>query len=166
MADFKITLLDGLQMLRFAWESVSPTAIANCFRKAGFVAEDTEPEEPGLEEVANQDLVGLNMGNTCTFEEYIECDEEVQCVPMPSTADIVETVIAEENEDEEDDQRGELHHVSYFKASHSFSLVQSYLLQSSQPPYSLLQKLEGEINKHHSASLVQRSINDYFTNPQ
>lgn len=141
MADFKITLLDGLQMLRSAWESVSPTAIANCFRKAGFVAEDTEPEEAGLEEVADQDLVGLNMGNTCTFEEYVECAEEVQCAPMPNTADIVETVITEENEDEEG---GELQHVSYNEATCAFSLVQSYLLQSSQPPYSLLQKLEGK----------------------
>lgn len=106
------------------------------------------------------------MGNTCTFEEYVECDEEVQCAPTPSTADIVETVIAEENEDEEDDQGGELQHVSYNEATRAFSLVQSYLLQSSQPPYSLLLKFEGEINKRHSASLVQRSINDYFVNPQ
>ena len=102
------------------------------------------------------------MGNTCTFKEYVE----VQCAPMPITADIVETVIAEEDEDEEDDQGGELQHVSYNKATRAFYLVQSYLLQSSQPPYSLLQMLEGEINKHHSASLVQRSINDYFVNPQ
>ena len=32
-ANFKITLLDGLQMLRRAWESVTESMISNCFHK-------------------------------------------------------------------------------------------------------------------------------------
>ena len=32
-ANFKITLLDGLQMLRRAWESVTESTISNCFHK-------------------------------------------------------------------------------------------------------------------------------------
>ena len=44
--DFKITLFDGLKMLRKAWESVTESTVSNCFRKAGFVL----PLEPEAEE--------------------------------------------------------------------------------------------------------------------
>ena len=36
-SEFKMTLLEGLQFLRRAWESVTPATIVNFFRKAGFV---------------------------------------------------------------------------------------------------------------------------------
>ena len=35
-SESKLTLLDSLEMLRRAWESVTPTAISNCFHNAGF----------------------------------------------------------------------------------------------------------------------------------
>ena len=35
--EFKITLLEGLQFLIRAWESVTPATIVNFLRKAGFV---------------------------------------------------------------------------------------------------------------------------------
>ena len=46
MAEFKIILLDGLQIVRKAWDSVTPVAIKNCFRKAGFEeVSSNDPEE-------------------------------------------------------------------------------------------------------------------------
>ena len=38
-ADFKITLLDGLQMARNSWKLVSQSAIANCFTTGGLAEE-------------------------------------------------------------------------------------------------------------------------------
>ena len=78
-AYFKITLLDGLQMLRRAWESLTESTISNCFRKGGFIL----PLEPEVEEedsfvdldaeTASQDdpMHQLEIGNLCSFDEYI-----------------------------------------------------------------------------------------------
>ena len=45
-SDFKITLLDGLHIMKTAWESVTESTISNCFRKAGF----SLPLEPEVDE--------------------------------------------------------------------------------------------------------------------
>ena len=129
MADFKIMLLNGLKMLRAAWDSITPTVIANCFRKAGFTPALTASTE--LEEEADQEtsLDILNRETPCSFEEYVLCDEEVQCAPMPTTDDIMGSLLTShrDNEDDVDDHRDELPHITYSK-------LPSPIVYSSIPP--------------------------------
>ena len=162
MADFSITLLDGLQMLRVAWSSVTSRAIENCFRKAGFHIENTEScqieEEPDQEFALDE----LNLKVPCTFDDYVVCDEEVQCCPMPAVDDILESLTNDKDDNDEDDHGEELPSITYQEAQQAFSTIQAYLLQSSEPPYSLLQKLASEVTKHHTSTLIQPKITDYF----
>ena len=52
LAQFKITLVEALQMLQVALESVIPDTIRNCFRKAEFTSQlPEETDEASLEEV-------------------------------------------------------------------------------------------------------------------
>lgn len=177
LADLKITLLDALQMLRTAWELVTPIAITNCFRKAGFFT------EPDSSQVGNHDdrvtpndfeddghemsLESLNLEIPCTFEDFVLCDANVDCSPMPTNEDIIGSIIHTDiDEDEEDDLGDELPTVTYQEACSAFSTVRAYLLHSStnsEAPYSLLQTLEFEISKCHTSLLVQPKITDYFS---
>lgn len=106
---FKITLLDALQILKKAWDSVTSTCIstciANCFRKGGFVVSDDstqadeDEEDPfhdldkSTEEPQEDTFEGLQMeGVSCTFEEYVCVDDHLQCAPSPTTEDIIASV--------------------------------------------------------------------------
>ena len=41
-----VTLLDGMHMLKTAWQEVKTTSIINCFRKAGFELTTIDMQEP------------------------------------------------------------------------------------------------------------------------
>ena len=140
-ANFKITLLDGLQMLRRAWESVTESTISNCFRKGGFILPlepEVEEEDPFVDldaETASQDdpMHQLENGNLCSFDEYIAVDDGLQCSPMPTNQDIVSSVMQVSEEDEEGDDTGDpLPSVTYKQDYSAFQELRSYLLNSSQ----------------------------------
>ena len=70
-------LLDGMQILRRAWESVTAVTIKNCFRKAGFeqvaphvTVEDDDPLRDIEEPMINQNELSLeevHLQEPCTF---------------------------------------------------------------------------------------------------
>jgi len=39
-SDFSLNLLNAVYLLKQAWDDVTPTTLANCFRKSGFVFEN------------------------------------------------------------------------------------------------------------------------------
>ena len=110
LLNFKISLLDGLQMAKKSWDSVTTTAISNCFRKAGFVlpAEEVDemaPEEEVDEMAPEEETEDTNLESletNCTFEEYVCSDNNLQCTPMISSADIVATLGSVEDNDSDD----------------------------------------------------------------
>ena len=112
VVDFKITLLDGLQMLRKAWESVTESIVSNCFCKARFILPlepEVEEEDPFLnldEENTSQDAPLLQL-ETCTFDDYVAVDDELQCAPLPTTEDIVSSVRQTSEEADENDDAGD-----------------------------------------------------------
>ena len=98
MPGFKLTLLDSLETLRWAWESVTPTAISNCFRKAGFeksldpgVEDDhfCDLEDPTSDQGEDDLFTELHLEEPCTFEQYLSVGENLQCAPLPDTKDII-----------------------------------------------------------------------------
>ena len=76
-----LRLLYSLQMLRKAWESVTETVVANCFRKAGFVSTPEPPvevEDPFLDLDENDTLLEgepLGVQISCSFDEYVSVDD-------------------------------------------------------------------------------------------
>lgn len=171
--DFKITLLDGLQMPRKAWESVTESTVSNCFRKAGFVLPlepEAEEEDPFLnldEEGTSQDdpLLQLEIENPCTFDEYVAVDDDIQCAPLPTTKDIVSSVRQTSEEADENDDAGDpLPLATYERAYFALQELQPYLLHSSPSEnlYRLLGDLETELFKARSNTCVQTMITDFF----
>ena len=179
---FKITLLDALQIARKAWDSVSATAITNCFRKGGFtrpVEDECVSEmvvDKGSEMVPeNEDDIAKDLslimveqlGVTSTFEDYVCSDSNVQCVPMLDTTDIVASLVNVEDGDSDDDVGDELPIVTYRHACSAFETVKSFFLRSSQrsniePPYDLLSRLNTELVNRNSILCTQTLITDYM----
>ena len=173
LSDFKITLLDGLQLLRKAWDLVTKSTVSNCFCKAGFsppLEPEVEEEDPFLnldEENASQDdpLLQLEIENPCTFDDYVAVDDELQCAPLPTTEDILSSVRQTSEEvDETDDSGDPLPLVTYERAYFAFQVLRSYLIHSSPSEnlYRLLGDLETDIFKAGSNTCVQTVITDYF----
>ena len=165
--NFKITLLDALQMLQKAWESVSPTCIANCFHKAGFeasaVATENEEGDPFQDLDEDDPFQMLVLDNPCTFEEYLAIDNDLQCAPLPHSEDIVAS-FGQAAEDS-DDAGDPLPIVSFKQAHSGFLALQSFLLHNNkgtETPYRLLGELESELLKAGNNTRVQTSITDYF----
>ena len=170
MAEYKITLLDGIQILQKAWEMVTPATISNCFRKAGFerVSATLEDEDPFRDMDEPEDsLEELQLPESCTFSEYLSVDENLQCTPLPTTEDIV-TSITQQSSDtiESDDDTGDpLPAVTYQEAYSAFLKIRSFLLRSDErdKQYHLLNKLENEMHKCGNSASVQSLLTDFFT---
>ena len=94
-----------------------------------------EEEDPFVDldaETASQDdpMHQLEIGNLCSFDEYIAVDDGLQCSPVPTNQDIVSSVMQVSEEDEEGDDT--LPSVTYKQAYSVFQELLSYLLNSSQ----------------------------------
>ena len=82
----KINILDSLKLLNQAWNSVSKTAIKNCFKKVKFFNPELEDDLEETESNVNEDTEGiwerLQAGGlipkTFTFSEYAENDSQLQ----------------------------------------------------------------------------------------
>ena len=85
-SEFKLTLVDSLEMLRWAWELVTPTAISKCFHKAGFELKSLDPgveddpfcdlEDPTSDQGEDDQYTELHLEEPCTFEQYLSVDEK------------------------------------------------------------------------------------------
>ena len=142
IAEFKISLLDALQMIRKAWDSITSSTIANCFRKAGFIVPAAPSDEQRLSEPCDevedsfesQDsdngstlMEDLDMDDPCSFEEYVDSDCALQCAPMLSNEDIISTIRVDDSTT--DDAGDSPPQISYQEAHSCFLNVKSFLLQ-------------------------------------
>lgn len=176
LAEFKITLLDALQMVRAAWDSVTAETIINCFRKGGFLSpfdnvteEEMDLQEEEEEEDVSLDFLNLEEGCTCSFKEYVNCDCSLQCVPMLTSQDIVSSATVGETEDDADDVGEPLPIVSFQQAHSSFLNIKAFLVHTTSSSnadqaYHLLRDLEMELAKGYSNACTQTTIINFFTN--
>ncbi|KAL1453534.1 hypothetical protein MTO96_043753 [Rhipicephalus appendiculatus] len=108
--DFGITLLTAMHMLVRAWEQVTATTIANCFRHSGFAAGSAQDScdvgVDGAEELMPVALHGTLQG--ASFVDYVEVDTCASVCGALNDEDIIARVageqpVAEEPEGEEDE---------------------------------------------------------------
>lgn len=134
-----------MQMLKKAWESVTSTAIANCFRKAGFItpfAESLQREEDDpfldlddpVEDLDEEDpFHELELENPCSFDEYVHIDSDLQCAPLPDSEEIIASMRQTSEEAEDSDDAGDsLPPVTYKQAHIAFMEFQSFLLRKKR----------------------------------
>ena len=108
---FQITVFNDLQMARNSWNLVSPSAIANCFKRAELIPPSTSFEE--VVESESFSSFETDFYVDCIFDEYKSSDSHLQCSPMLSSADIIASLqqSTEDAEDSDDDT------LSYFPSS-------------------------------------------------
>ena len=88
LAQFKITLLEALQIVQVAWESVTSDPVSNCFRKAGFASQLGDEMDMATAGELSKEDVTLEFLNAEEPNEYVSCDSDLQCAPMITTGDI------------------------------------------------------------------------------
>nr|XP_042904211.1 tigger transposable element-derived protein 4-like [Parasteatoda tepidariorum] len=85
----KVNMLEAIELIVSAWELITPSAIANCFRKAGFSDGDTT-EEYLLEaeyEISDEDEETNDICDvTNDTEEFSETEEDIAKPPSFSDA--------------------------------------------------------------------------------
>ena len=89
-AHLKLTVLDAITMAAAAWDEVTPTTIANCFRHAGFVLNDVnatatttthtetinkDPERSEMEQLFTE--VTNRIPVEQTIDDYLAIDSDV-----------------------------------------------------------------------------------------
>ena len=120
LLNFKISLLDGLQMAKKSWDSVTTTAISNCFRKAGFVLPAEQEVDEMAPEEETEDTILEPLEINCTLCS----DNNLQCTPMLSSVDLVATLRSVEDNDS-DDSGDELPVNTYSQVCSCFEIVKS-----------------------------------------
>lgn len=170
ISQFKITLLDCLLMLKKAWEAATPSTIANCFRKGGFEVCNQLSDDPFAdrddEESSESDPLSrfsFNESESCSFQEYVGVDENLQCSPMLTSEEIVSS-IASSDTVEEDDTGEPLAVVTHKQTCKAYQQLRSYLLRHSSDhdcPYSMLDALETKLKAIGNTTHVQSLITDF-----
>lgn len=83
--DVKITLWQALKYMKIAWDTVTPTTIKNCFRKAGFNIEQCD----GDQDCDNDfNLLPKDLTAGISFDDFVNCDDDLNIcnIPSPSTS--------------------------------------------------------------------------------
>ena len=94
----KINILDSLKLLNQAWNSVSKTAIKNCFKKVKFFHSELEDDLEETESNVNEDTEGIwesieagcLIPKTFTFSEYAENDSQLQTCEIITKSSILD----------------------------------------------------------------------------
>jgi DNA-binding Lrp family transcriptional regulator len=77
----KVDILKAMHFVKYAWDSVKPSSIRNCFRASGF-HRSTNEDETSLSEAAvcETPLEGWDQlfGEGMTFDDYVACDNDVE----------------------------------------------------------------------------------------
>ena len=114
----KIDVLESMKLFNQAWDSVSETAIKNCFKKVMFVQPELEDNLEETESNVDEDIEGiwerLQAGGlipeTCTFSVYTENDSQLQTRETITESSMLDDLratgeditVQKEKEDEED----------------------------------------------------------------
>ena len=165
--NFKVDILQAINVLSIAWREVTPTTVANCFRKAGFVKDDN-PVGDGDQEINPDDLfwdeVQEEFAIDVPFENYVAVDDDVLTSESMTEGNIVDAVRKanestdikpeepENDEEEEEFQKyvpeNTAQCLEYISGIHTF-------FQSSKVPENVLEALK-TLEDHALKSSVMR----------
>ena len=182
----RISILLAIYMVAKSWDSVTSSTISNCFRKGGFIHENvTENHEEipgeGVEELPEDWVLNEVYGMDATaFASYVDFDSEVQCVPLCTEEDIIESITSkrarigeekndqdlEEEEEEEGDEEDEITSppITFREASDCMAKIRQYVCQlddTDSKTYEHLYAIDRKINQ--SRKVQQTSIKDFFS---
>lgn len=157
----KITVLSALHMAAKSWDKVSEKTIKNCFKKGGFISNETEnASDENIESDANFYLPPFVMQQQ--FEEWNAIDDNV-----PATGegdeDLLLPYLEEQNEEEyEDDNLDELTTIpTNGEILHAVEVLKSAVMHFSSE-FEIQYNYENFIMNILHKNMKQTKIDDYF----
>lgn len=102
--DITINVKEAIDMAFQAWQKVTSTTIANCFKKAGFIKPQQAEENAELDE---EPLIDNDLWQTfqndfqfnVDFQDYVSCDSSVVSTEQLDEESIVQNVLASTSKD-------------------------------------------------------------------
>lgn len=178
-SDENVNVLDGIQLAISAWEAVSPTTIANCFRHCGIMGEgvtDDRLEEPELDpdvlgEIQNQ-IQQLQYKDPMNISEFVSPEGENLSLELISEDQIIanlSSLSANATEQDTEDDSVEIPIISDREAENALQIVERYLLQQDSDHFKDLKAIRSIRNSVAGCrvrKLQQTSIHRYFHNQQ
>lgn len=110
-----VSLLDVLHMACDAWKKVKVSTIINCFKKAGFLAEEAE----GMPEIKEEE--GATYPDW--FEDILELENELPTSGELSNAELLSAVTDQGLEEEESEEKEEAEEVARLTMKEKIQMV-------------------------------------------
>ncbi|XP_018795547.1 PREDICTED: tigger transposable element-derived protein 6-like [Bactrocera latifrons] len=164
-----MSLLNAVNMLSIAWESVSKETIRNCFRHAGLVKDirdglDFEPED---DEPLGKIIKINNAMVLSKFDEYSRIDENIIATEEHSDNDLIQDFLPELLEEESGDENlAQPETIIKIEDAMNYSRkLKLYFQQkeNSSDAINLLNKLEIKLQKDFAKkAFTQKQIPDFF----
>lgn len=120
-----ISILNVLTYIKRSWWLVTSETIKNCFRKAGFPCDGNRFD--CIEEVCDTIDIPMEIEE---FQEYVACDNNVNCFGTLTDDEIVECVLSEDNEvcqSSEECPTIDLGPPSFAEAINALSIVEKFM---------------------------------------
>lgn len=176
--DFKITLLDGINLIHRSWQKVSAQTIRNCYRHAGFYPEasmeefDSEDEllltDWLVKQTSNEEQVSPNVTIT---EDYVTIDDNLVTSDFLNDSEIISSVkssyTTEEHYESASDEEAiqEVMPINIIAATQKLNDIRQFLQSRGAPEDVLcgLAKVETYVDKICIADAhIQSKITDYI----
>ncbi|GFN78561.1 tigger transposable element-derived protein 6 [Plakobranchus ocellatus] len=109
-ATFNISVLEALYLMKKAWDDISTSAIANCFRHAGFYSQEESSETESKTSQEDRDLVSLFdrlkgvVPVDGTLGAFLYIDEDVPTAEETSIQQIAADLREDKSDSEEDEE--------------------------------------------------------------
>ncbi|KAE9546906.1 hypothetical protein FO519_009882 [Halicephalobus sp. NKZ332] len=172
-----INLLDSVFLLQRAWKEVTSMTISNCFRKAGFVFENTT--ELQVEDIEDKELLSLwsmfqshcEINADCDISDYLSIDNEIATSGELSLEEIAQACssskVDEANSDSEEDviEINERPPITGPAARQAYLQLRRYFEENAlcEGLYSAFDQIEDLLIKDQISKLKQPKISDFFT---
>ncbi len=175
-----IEILQGINHSVQAWSEIESSTIRNCFRKAGFKADQflgdisiIVHENKDNKEIENlwSKIKKTESGYDFSYFEYVEIDSKLPSFETYSDENIVQSIVQEkqidvDHEDEEDSENGMNMNISSKDAKDCLQMLIK-IFQTNNDNCSehinSLMKMNTCINNQEHANLKQDVLENYFT---
>jgi hypothetical protein len=174
MTEFTVSVRDAIDIADAAWNSVSATTIASCFRHVGFVQEGVVLAE----QVASNDdtdniwsIMQQHLGVTTGFDEYAAVDNALVTSQAVTVEQIVADVVAARNntpvDSQSDDEEAAVDTTQPIATPDAYRALRDlrlFLSNNSESNFSnVLNNIEDEIARISITRFSQKRITDYMS---
>jgi DDE superfamily endonuclease/Tc5 transposase DNA-binding domain/CENP-B N-terminal DNA-binding domain len=163
----KLTVLDALHMLSDAWNKTTQQTIANCYKKASFVATSADELNAERETERENEMCMLSGMTVDDFNRYVAVD-----YGLPTEAEISDSSIIISQQQNSDQQDGDQESsdeddvatapVSFAEAAQSLQVIRAFMEQRGCQSYEPLYEIEAVVHGLNRQTVTQKSITDFF----